>query len=63
MSLKCTLQNGTQKSVVVPIQPPLKGYEEVKPRLLEMKALAQEGLGMVNALSLNSSANVTYVPR
>jgi len=55
MSLTCTLQNGAQKSVIVPIKPPLTGYEEVKPRLLEMKALAQEGLGMVSALLLKIS--------
>jgi drug/metabolite transporter (DMT)-like permease len=54
MSLTCTLQNGAQRSVVVPINPPLTGYEDVKPRLLEMKALAQEGLGMVSALFLKS---------
>lgn len=34
---------------MVPINPPLAGYEEVKPRLLEMKAEAQEGLGMVSS--------------
>jgi hypothetical protein len=33
--------------VRVPLDPPLLGYEEVKPRLLGMKAEAQEGLGMV----------------
>jgi hypothetical protein len=32
----------------VALEPPLSGYEEVKPRLLEMKALSQEGLGMVS---------------
>lgn len=47
MTLTCTLQGGAKKVVVVPIDPPLKGYDDVKPRLLEMKALAQEGLGMV----------------
>jgi hypothetical protein len=50
MTLTCTLQNGTKKSVIVPIKPPLRGYEDVKPRLLEMKALAQEGLGMVGVV-------------
>jgi hypothetical protein len=47
MTLTCTLKDSQKKVVVVPIQPPLSGYEEVKPRLLEMKAFAQEGLGMV----------------
>lgn len=37
------------KTVVVPITPPLAGYDDVKPRLLEMKAKAQEGLGMVSS--------------
>ena len=32
---------------------PLSGYEEVKPCLLEMKALSQEGLGMVSRVSCN----------
>lgn len=47
MTLTCTMTNGEKKIVTVTIQPPLKGYEDVKPRLLEMKALAQQGLGMV----------------
>jgi hypothetical protein len=47
MTLSCTLKNGAKKDVRVPIEPPLSGYEDVKPRLLEMKAFAQEGLGMV----------------
>ena len=41
------MKGGSKKDVRVPIDPPLSGYEDVKPRLLEMKALAQEGLGMV----------------
>ncbi|KAK0206562.1 hypothetical protein DFS33DRAFT_1381672 [Desarmillaria ectypa] len=49
MTLTCTLSNGLKKEVVVVLEPPLKGYEDVKPRLLEMKALAQEGLGMIKA--------------
>jgi len=49
MTLTCTLKNGSKKEVYIPIDPPLRGYEDVKPRLLEMKALAQEGLGMIKA--------------
>jgi len=49
MTLTCTLDYGQKKVVVVPIQPPLSGYDEVKPRLLEMKSIAQEGLGMIKA--------------
>jgi hypothetical protein len=32
----------------VPFDPPLAGYEEVKPRLLGMKVDAEQALGMVN---------------
>ncbi|KAJ3570705.1 hypothetical protein NP233_g4231 [Leucocoprinus birnbaumii] len=49
MMLTCTLKNGNKKEVYIPIEPPLRGYEDVKPRLLEMKAFAQEGLGMIKA--------------
>ncbi|KAK1224466.1 hypothetical protein PQX77_012640 [Marasmius sp. AFHP31] len=49
MNLNCVFKNGTIKPVRVPIEPPLSGYEDVKPRLLEMKAHAQEGLGMIKA--------------
>lgn len=38
-----------EKSVRVDFDPPLAGYEEVKPRLLAMTADAQESLGMVRA--------------
>jgi hypothetical protein len=41
------MKGGSKRDVRVPIEPPLSGYEDVKPRLLEMKAFAQEGLGMV----------------
>ncbi|KAH6902608.1 hypothetical protein BKA70DRAFT_1110166 [Coprinopsis sp. MPI-PUGE-AT-0042] len=49
--LKCTPKSKSKQDfdVVVPIEPPLSGYDAVKPRLLEMKALAQEGLGMIKA--------------
>ncbi|THV00803.1 hypothetical protein K435DRAFT_750719 [Dendrothele bispora CBS 962.96] len=53
MNLRCTLRSGQKKEVRVPIEPPLKGYDDVKPRLLEMKALAQEGLGMIKSPVLN----------
>ncbi|KJA15915.1 hypothetical protein HYPSUDRAFT_47975 [Hypholoma sublateritium FD-334 SS-4] len=54
MTLSCTLKNGSKKDVRVPIEPPLKGYEDVKPRLLEMKAFAQEGLGMIKAPKIST---------
>ena len=42
----------SKKSVRVEFDPPLAGYEEVKPRLLAMTADAQESLGMVLSPSL-----------
>ncbi|RDB18392.1 hypothetical protein Hypma_000356 [Hypsizygus marmoreus] len=47
MTLTCTLTAGAKKEVRIPIDPPLNGYDDVKPRLLEMKAIAQENLGMI----------------
>jgi len=47
MTLTCSLKDGNKKVVRVVLDPPLSGYDDVKPRLLEMKALAQEGLGMI----------------
>jgi len=54
MTLTCTMKGGLKKDVRVPIDPPLSGYEDVKPRLLEMKAFAQEGLGMIKAPKITS---------
>ena len=57
MTLTCTIKGSSQKKVVVvTIDPPLSGYEEVKPRLLAMKADAQEGLGMVRSF-------LFYIPK
>lgn len=57
MTLSCVLKTGGKKDVYVSIDPPLRGYEDVKPRLIEMKAIAQEGLGMVSAR--NSGVRMT----
>ncbi|KAF8652573.1 hypothetical protein AX16_004326, partial [Volvariella volvacea WC 439] len=54
MTLTCKLKAGGTKVVVVEFDPPLAGYEEVKPRLLEMKAFAQEGLGMIKAPQIST---------
>ncbi|KAG5645478.1 hypothetical protein DXG03_006023 [Asterophora parasitica] len=54
MTLTCTLRAGTKKRVHILIEPPLRGYEDVKPRLLEMKAIAQEKLGMIKAPVITS---------
>jgi hypothetical protein len=50
MTLKCTLKAGGEKYAHVPIKPPLKNHGDIKPRLLVMKALAEEGLGIVSYL-------------
>ena len=48
MTLQYEVNNtGVKKDVRVAFDPPLLGYEEVKPRLIGMTADAQEKLGMV----------------
>ncbi|TRM69929.1 hypothetical protein BD626DRAFT_475788 [Schizophyllum amplum] len=54
MTLLCKMKSGESKSVRVPIEPPLAGYHEVKPRLLEMKSIAQENLGMIKTPRLTT---------
>ncbi|KAJ6516848.1 hypothetical protein C8R47DRAFT_1206057 [Mycena vitilis] len=54
MTLTCNLKNGSKKDVVVAIKPPFADYEDVKPRLLEMKAISQEGLGMIKPPQITS---------
>lgn len=50
---------GQTHAVRIPFQPPLSGYEEVKPRLLGMTADAYEALGMVSELSTLTKYNET----
>jgi hypothetical protein len=47
MNLKYQTKAGESKEIRVTFNPPLAGYEEVKPRLMTMKADAEEALGMV----------------
>ncbi|KAJ3770136.1 hypothetical protein FB446DRAFT_745193 [Lentinula raphanica] len=54
MTLTCKFKNGSSKDVRVAIDPPLSGYDDVKPRLLEMKAIAQEGLGMIKTPKIST---------
>ena len=54
MTLLCTLKSGEKQSIAVTFSPPLAGYDAVKPRLLEMKAIAQENLGMIKAPHITS---------
>jgi Protein of unknown function (DUF2470) len=42
-----TVGSSKWNDVSVEFDPPLSGYEEVKPRLMQMKVDAEEGLGMV----------------
>ncbi|KAK2461097.1 hypothetical protein APHAL10511_006876 [Amanita phalloides] len=49
MTLLCTLKSGEKQTSTITFNPPLSGYDAVKPRLLEMKAIAQEKLGMIKA--------------
>ena len=52
MTLLYKLKSGESKTIRVPFDPLLSKYEDVKPRLLGMKAEAQEGLGMVRFASV-----------
>ncbi|KAH7883451.1 hypothetical protein F5I97DRAFT_1939203 [Phlebopus sp. FC_14] len=54
MTLSYKLKNGEASSVRVQFDPPLANYEQVKPRLLAMKANAQEGLGMIQTPHLTT---------
>ncbi|KDQ52499.1 hypothetical protein JAAARDRAFT_138539 [Jaapia argillacea MUCL 33604] len=60
MTLSYTTSSAKGKSkdneltVTVPFDPPLAGYEEVKPRLLAMKVDAEEALGMSKSPTLTS---------
>jgi len=47
ISYQTPSSGGEKISVRIEFEPPLSGYEEVKPRLLSMKADAEESLGMV----------------
>ncbi|TFK51225.1 hypothetical protein OE88DRAFT_1630174 [Heliocybe sulcata] len=50
-----TSKTGEQKHEVrARFDPPLAGYEEVKPRLMAMKADAEEALGMMKAPTISS---------
>lgn len=50
-----TKANSSRQSVHVSFDPPLAGYEEVKPRLLSMKADADEALGTVGIFVAGTS--------
>jgi len=54
MTLTCTFKNGSTREVLVPFEPPLVHYDELKPRMMEMGAIAQEKLGMTKAPQITS---------
>jgi len=54
MTLRCELHSGANKTVAIPFDPPLSGYDEVKPRLLAMRAEAQQALGMTQTPQITS---------
>jgi len=49
MTLTCKFKSGPTREVLVPFEPPLVNYEELKPRMLKMKATAEEQLGTTKA--------------
>ena len=55
--------SGRPQVVRVEFDPPLRGYEEVKPRLLGMKADADEALGTVRDRSPRSLFPLPFSPR
>ncbi|KAI0824409.1 hypothetical protein BC628DRAFT_1420146 [Trametes gibbosa] len=64
MNLSYQTKGGATKEVRVVFDPPLAGYEEVKPRLLSMKADAEEELGMVPSPHITSfrlDSNMWYI--
>jgi len=44
----------SQNQIRVPFDPPLLGYEEVKPRLMAMKVDAEEALGLTSPVKISS---------
>jgi len=54
MNLSYSLKNGGVGSVHIKFDPPLARYDDVKPRLLAMKADAQEALGMLKSPKITS---------
>jgi hypothetical protein len=49
MDITYTSGSKEEKQIKVMFDPPLLGYEEVKPRMIGMKADAEESLGMVSS--------------
>lgn len=56
-----TSESPKWNEISVEFDPPLSGYEEVKPRLMQMKADAEEGLGMVSCPSKLREDGLTHV--
>ena len=56
------VEKGTdsKRQVTVSFDPPLSAYEEVKPRLMEMKLDAEEALGMVGDHYIPRDRHIVY---
>jgi len=54
LTYKLVHSPSTEKSILIPFDPPLTGYSEVKPRLLSLKLDAEESLGMTPRPQLKS---------
>jgi len=54
MTLTCKFKSGPTREVLVPFEPPLVKYEELKPRMLNMKAIAEEQLGTTKTPQITS---------
>lgn len=63
LTYKTKAGGDAKHEVRVEFDPPLAGYEEVKPRLMNMKADAEEALGVVRAiLDLNTDSTDSSDP-
>ncbi len=60
--MKEALKSSKPQVVRVEFDPPLLGYEEVKPRLLGMKADADEALGTVRQKPYPISHHIPPIP-
>ncbi|KAK7048259.1 hypothetical protein R3P38DRAFT_2868287 [Favolaschia claudopus] len=54
MTLNCKFVGVAQKTVLVVFKPKLSSYADAQERLLEMKAISEEGLGKVRPVKISS---------
>lgn len=58
-----TKGSNSLSEIKIPFDPPLLGYEEVKPRLLAMKVDAEEALGIVSFSPSRTLNRSPYSPQ